>query len=1095
MASLQGTTVNGDLNTIGNSTSRSTLPAMSAVAYSWNDPVMSYNWTKVANLTGGDAHATLLITTKTDVNYIPYSIFLLSLSRFNSSTLSVKLDCLSSYDVNFTVRIDNSNDVWIQSQAQWTSYLSWRVISSLGTPTLYYSSFVQTITTPANSIAILPGQSVRCNQGAASSATVTNTNDHIFGGITSRGNINGNLVGNVTGTASGNLTSASSLTAGNLTGTIPSTVLGNSTVYIGTTGIALNRASAPQSLGVNIDGSSASCTGNAATATTSLRSTIEDTRAAQRTPNNYEDYRASYEFTDKITSLPDWHSVFTLQGWHDGYASWQIIGPSSTSVHENFYLRSGIGTTWNPVRAILHSGNYNSYAPTLTGGNASGSWTISVTGSSASCTGNAATVTNGVYTNAANTFTNTNVIYSPDNTFINTVTNANQALTMYQGTVGADAYMTFHIGGDFAGYFGLGGAENDLVWGGWSVGNARYRILHSGNQSFAWNLNQNLRTTDSPTFAGAYFSNNVGIGTTVPSSPLHLYSSDSRYLTFSSTGLLTLQRNVLSTSAASPQLTIINTQGSDAGTSRGVGIQLDLGYGGSASTVGTAARGSRIATLNETVYTATAADQNAALVFFTSSAGALGERMRISSGGNVTITGTISASNFSGTSTGTNTGDQTNISGNAATVTTNANLTGPVTSVGNATTITDDAITTAKILNNNVTYAKLQQVAGLSVVGNSTNSAANAANITGSANQVLRVSNDGTALAFGPVNLADIQAVTGTLPVSRGGTGGTTQATARTNGIGATTVGSNLITLADPGATRFIRINSDNTISALNDTDFRNAIGAGTGGGSGTVTSVSGTGTVSGLTLTGTVTTTGNLTLGGTLSVTASNFASQTANTFLAAPNGAAGTPTFRAIVAADIPTLNQNTIGTAANVTGTVVVGNGGTGATSFTAGRILFGNGTSAINTNANLFWDNTNTRLGVGTTAPAYTLDVGGVCHASSFPTSSDVRFKKNIQPLTNALQTILSLRGVKYEWNNFIHSQRSGYELNAPVIGMIAQEVENVIPEIVGKWALNENFQDARSLEYQRIIPYLIEAVKELDNKNKILEARILALENK
>ena len=45
------------------------------------------------------------------------------------------------------------------------------------------------------------------------------------------------------------------------------------------------------------------------------------------------------------------------------------------------------------------------------------------------------------------------------------------------------------------------------------------------------------------------------------------------------------------------------------------------------------------------------------------------------------------------------------------------------------------------------------------------------------------------------------------------------------------------------------------------------------------------------------------------------------------------------------------------------------------------------------------------------------------------------------------------------------------------------------------ALNENFQDARSLEYQRIIPYLIEAVKELDNKNKILEARILALENK
>ena len=88
------------------------------------------------------------------------------------------------------------------------------------------------------------------------------------------------------------------------------------------------------------------------------------------------------------------------------------------------------------------------------------------------------------------------------------------------------------------------------------------------------------------------------------------------------------------------------------------------------------------------------------------------------------------------------------------------------------------------------------------------------------------------------------------------------------------------------------------------------------GGGSGTVTSVSGTGSVSGLTLSGTVTGSGNLTLGGTLAVTPANFASQTANTVLAAPNGAAGAPTFRALVAADIPTLNQNTTGSAATLT-----------------------------------------------------------------------------------------------------------------------------------------------------------------------------------
>jgi len=107
-----------------------------------------------------------------------------------------------------------------------------------------------------------------------------------------------------------------------------------------------------------------------------------------------------------------------------------------------------------------------------------------------------------------------------------------------------------------------------------------------------------------------------------------------------------------------------------------------------------------------------------------------------------------------------------------------------------------------------------------------------------------------------------------------------------------------------------------------------NAVGGG-GGGSGTVTSVGGTGTVSGISLSGTVTTSGNLTLGGTLAVTPSNFASQTANTVLSAPNGTNGTPTFRSLVAADIPTLNQNTTGTAANVTGVVAVANGGTGTT----------------------------------------------------------------------------------------------------------------------------------------------------------------------
>ena len=92
----------------------------------------------------------------------------------------------------------------------------------------------------------------------------------------------------------------------------------------------------------------------------------------------------------------------------------------------------------------------------------------------------------------------------------------------------------------------------------------------------------------------------------------------------------------------------------------------------------------------------------------------------------------------------------------------------------------------------------------------------------------------------------------------------------------STTVGRGLVTLTNPNAVTFLRINADNTVSTLNATDFRTAIGAGTGGGTGTVTSVSGTGTVAGLSLSGTVTTTGNLTLSGTLSAPVSSISDST---------------------------------------------------------------------------------------------------------------------------------------------------------------------------------------------------------------------------
>ena len=75
------------------------------------------------------------------------------------------------------------------------------------------------------------------------------------------------------------------------------------------------------------------------------------------------------------------------------------------------------------------------------------------------------------------------------------------------------------------------------------------------------------------------------------------------------------------------------------------------------------------------------------------------------------------------------------------------------------------------------------------------------------------------------------------LAVTNGGTGASSASDARTN-LGATTVGGNLFTLANPSAVRFIKINANNTVSTRTAAQFRSDIGAGTSSTTGTVTSV-----------------------------------------------------------------------------------------------------------------------------------------------------------------------------------------------------------------------------------------------------------------
>ena len=101
---------------------------------------------------------------------------------------------------------------------------------------------------------------------------------------------------------------------------------------------------------------------------------------------------------------------------------------------------------------------------------------------------------------------------------------------------------------------------------------------------------------------------------------------------------------------------------------------------------------------------------------------------------------------------------------------------------------------------------------------------------------------------------------------------------------------------------------------------------------------------------------------------------------------------------------------------------------------------------------------------TTTPSYKLDVAGTIRATGDVIAySDVRVKENIKTIDNSLEKVSKLRGV--EFNKIGDNKKS--------IGVIAQEIEKVIPEVV-----KEDDKGMKSVAYGNISGLLIEAIKEL-----------------
>jgi len=102
-------------------------------------------------------------------------------------------------------------------------------------------------------------------------------------------------------------------------------------------------------------------------------------------------------------------------------------------------------------------------------------------------------------------------------------------------------------------------------------------------------------------------------------------------------------------------------------------------------------------------------------------------------------------------------------------------------------------------------------------------------------------------------------------------------------------------------------------------------------------------------------------------------------------------------------------------------------------------------------------------------AVALVVGGQINANGTIYNSDARYKKNIFTLNNALEKVMQLRGVGYEMRKEEFSDKQFSD--GAQVGLIAQEVEKVVPEVVVT-----NADGYKSVDYAKLVPVLIEALK-------------------
>jgi hypothetical protein len=302
-----------------------------------------------SNLTGGTLSSTILGNSNVFIGTTSVAL--------NRTTANLGLTGISS--VAFPGSTSGTTTVQASAAAGTTTFT---LPATTGTACLLGNTFFVGTTSIANNRAsasqTLTGTSIDGNAAtasavAASALTGSTLNSGVTASsLTSVGTITSGTWSGSFGAVSGaNLTS---LTAGNLSGTIPSGVLGNSAHFIGTTSIALNRASGAQTLtGVSIDG-------NAATATTTTGNAATATSAGSATYATYLNGASSSTGTNLTSRVNSgfWEqsSTSTANGW-PVTSSWYHLIASTHSNNANYYSMQIAGSFFDNSNFYIRSTN------------------------------------------------------------------------------------------------------------------------------------------------------------------------------------------------------------------------------------------------------------------------------------------------------------------------------------------------------------------------------------------------------------------------------------------------------------------------------------------------------------------------------------------------------------------------------------------------------------------------------------------------------------------------------------------------------------------------------------------------------------------